>query len=84
MAANLSCAKPDGFFVVSVLINPFLPQIRLKPVAALPQQSDINFHPPELPALTKRETIAKQTAEKAKLEALKAQLTQFVTRSDWQ
>jgi cellulose synthase/poly-beta-1,6-N-acetylglucosamine synthase-like glycosyltransferase/peptidoglycan/xylan/chitin deacetylase (PgdA/CDA1 family)/spore germination protein YaaH len=60
-----------GFFVVSVLINPFLPQIRLKPVAALPQQSDINFHPPELPALTKVETIAKQTGEKAKLEKKK-------------
>jgi cellulose synthase/poly-beta-1,6-N-acetylglucosamine synthase-like glycosyltransferase/peptidoglycan/xylan/chitin deacetylase (PgdA/CDA1 family)/spore germination protein YaaH len=56
-----------GLFVVSVLINPFLPQIRLKPAAALPQQSDINFHAPELPA-TKRETIARQTAEKAKLE----------------
>ena len=60
-----------AFFVVSVLINPFLPQIRLKPVAALPQQSDINFHPPELPILTKRETIAKQTGEKAKLEKKK-------------
>ncbi len=59
------------FFVVSVLINPFLPQIRLKPVAALPQQSDINFHPPELPALTKRETIAKQTGEKARIEKKK-------------
>ena len=26
------------FFVISVLINPFLPQIKLKPVAALPLQ----------------------------------------------
>ena len=60
-----------AFFVVSVLINPFLPQIRLRPVAALPQQSDINFHPPELPVLTKGETIAKQTGEKARLEKKK-------------
>ncbi len=59
------------FFIVSVLINPFLPQIRLKPVAALPQQSDINFHPPELPELSRKETAAKQTGEKAKLERKK-------------
>ncbi len=55
-----------GLFVVSVLINPFLPHIRL-----LPQRSDINFHTPEMPTLTKRETIAKQTGEKAKLEKKK-------------
>ena len=29
-----------AFFVVSVLINPFLPQIRLKQVAVLPQKKD--------------------------------------------
>ncbi|MEO6655888.1 MAG: polysaccharide deacetylase family protein [Pyrinomonadaceae bacterium] len=57
-----------AFFVVSVLINPFLPQIRLKPVAALPQQSDINFHPPEGPPLTKAETLVKQIGDKAKIE----------------
>ncbi|MBL0241626.1 MAG: glycosyltransferase [Chloracidobacterium sp.] len=55
-------------FVISVLVNPFLPQIHLKPVAVLPQQSDINFHPPERPALTKAETIAKQVGDKARLE----------------
>ena len=59
------------FFVVSVLINPFLPQIRLKPVAVLPQQPDLQFHPPELPPLTKAETIAKQTGEKARSERKK-------------
>lgn len=56
------------FFVVSVLINPFLPQIRLKPVAALPQPSDLPFHVPELPPLTKSETVLKQTSDKAKQE----------------
>ncbi len=59
------------FFIISVLINPFLPQIRLKPVGAWPQRSDINFHPPELPPLTKAETIVKQTGEKARLEKKK-------------
>lgn len=58
-------------FVISVLVNPFLPQIRLKPVAALPQQSDINFHPPDKPILTKAETVAKQVGEKARSEKKK-------------
>ncbi|HEX3102290.1 MAG TPA: glycosyltransferase, partial [Pyrinomonadaceae bacterium] len=44
--------------------------IRLKPVAALPQQADINFHPPERPQ-TKPETLAKQTGAKAKYEKKK-------------
>lgn len=56
-----------AFFVVSVLINPFLPQIKLKPVATLPQQSDILPHAPELP-VTKPEAIAKQVGDTAKLE----------------
>jgi len=56
-----------AFFVISVLINPFLPQVRLKPVAALPQQSDIQPHVPDRP-LTKRETLAKQVADKARTE----------------
>lgn len=60
-----------SIFVVSVLVNPFLPQIRLKPVAALPQQADINFHPPERPALTKAESAAKQISDKARSEKKK-------------
>ena len=55
------------FFVISVLINPFLPQIKLRPVAVLPQQPDINFHAPERP-LTKAERVARQTGDKAKFE----------------
>ncbi len=57
-------------FVVSVLINPFLPQIKLKPVATLPQQSDIQPHPPELGPLTKREQLAKQIGERARVAKL--------------
>ncbi len=58
-----------AFFIVSVLVNPFLPQIKLKSVPGLPQQAP-NFHPPELP-LTRRATVAKQAGEKAKLEQKK-------------
>ena len=58
------------FFVISVLINPFLPQIKLKPVAVLPQQPDINFKPPPLP-VTKAETQLKQIGERAKQEKKK-------------
>ena len=57
-----------AFFVVSVLINPFLPQIRLKQIAALPQQSDLPPHLPELPVLSKRDALAKQTADKVRVE----------------
>ena len=57
-----------SLFIISVLINPFLPQIRLKPVAVLPQDSDITFHPPERPLMTRAETIAKQTGDKARGE----------------
>ncbi|CAN5364852.1 glycosyltransferase [soil metagenome] len=58
------------FFVISVLINPFLPQIRLKPVAVLPQQSDINFKPPP-PPVTKEETLINQIGTRAKAEKKK-------------
>lgn len=54
-------------FIVSVLINPFLPKIKLKPVATLPQQSDILPHAPELP-VTKREAVARRIGDAAKLE----------------
>ncbi len=59
------------FFTISVLINPFLPLIRLKPVSTLPQRSDLQSHVPELPTLSKRELVAKQTGEHAKVEKKK-------------
>lgn len=56
-----------GFFIVSVLINPFLPQLRLKPIAALPSQNDTGLRLPELPPLTKSESLLRQSSEKVKL-----------------
>ena len=56
-----------AFFIISVLINPFLPQIRLKPLPP-PPQTDMLSHVPESPVLTKREAIAKHTGEYAKGE----------------
>lgn len=60
-----------AFFVVSVLINPFLPQIRLKPFTALPQQPDTGLQVPELPPLTKTESQLKQASRKLKAERAK-------------
>jgi Glycosyltransferases, probably involved in cell wall biogenesis len=59
-----------AFFIVSVLINPFLPQIRLKPFAALPQQNDTALPVPEIPPLTKADSLLKQSADKVKREKL--------------
>ena len=56
-------------FVISVLVNPFLPQIRLKPVAALPQQIP-NFKPSPFTA-TKEEILVNQIGSKAKAEKKK-------------
>ena len=44
-------------FVVSVLINPFLPQVRLKPNSALPQSKDIIPATPEKPITRHEATI---------------------------
>jgi len=60
-----------SFFVVSVLINPFLPQIRLKPVATLPQAPDTALPIPEAPTLSRRELQVKQESEKVKIERQK-------------
>ena len=48
-----------GMFIASVLINPFLPQLRLKP-----QKSDIPPLVPERPALSKKEASLRQASEK--------------------
>jgi len=57
-----------GLFIVSVLINPFLPQLRLKPAAILPQKIEVADPLPARPALTKKEASVRQVAEKLKLE----------------
>lgn len=56
-----------AIFIISVLINPFLPQLRLKPVTGLPQQADTGLHIPETPFLTRSDSILKQASEKVKL-----------------
>jgi cellulose synthase/poly-beta-1,6-N-acetylglucosamine synthase-like glycosyltransferase/peptidoglycan/xylan/chitin deacetylase (PgdA/CDA1 family)/spore germination protein YaaH len=57
-----------ALFALSVLVNPFLPQIKLRPSEALPQKTDLQVHLPERP-LTKQESIVKrigQTAQELK------------------
>ena len=51
-------------FVVSVLINPFLPQVRLKPNSALPQPKDIVLTTPEKP-ITRHEAAIKNIGKEA-------------------
>ena len=62
-------------FVVSVLINPFLPQIRLKPLAALPQSKDVAPVIPEKP-ITKREADLKNIGKEVKAERANRDLIQ--------
>jgi cellulose synthase/poly-beta-1,6-N-acetylglucosamine synthase-like glycosyltransferase/peptidoglycan/xylan/chitin deacetylase (PgdA/CDA1 family)/spore germination protein YaaH len=57
-----------GFFIVSVLINPFLPQIRLRPAAILPQKIDVTAALPATPPLTKKEAAFKQVSERVQAE----------------
>jgi len=54
-----------ALFAISVLVNPFLPQIKLKPSEALPQKTDLTVHVPERP-LTKQESIVKRIGQTAK------------------
>jgi cellulose synthase/poly-beta-1,6-N-acetylglucosamine synthase-like glycosyltransferase/peptidoglycan/xylan/chitin deacetylase (PgdA/CDA1 family)/spore germination protein YaaH len=60
-----------AFFVISVLINPFLPQIKLRPFSALPQQIDTGLQVPDLPPLSKTESDIKRASKKLKLERTK-------------
>ena len=55
-------------FMISVLINPFLPQIRLKPIAVLPQQSDTKLQIPDPPVISKHDALLKQATDKVKAE----------------
>lgn len=73
-------------FVVSVLINPFLPQMRLKPIASLPDVKDAIPVVPEKP-LTEHEAklknIGKEAkAEKKKREQLKVEKANFFLPSN--
>lgn len=55
-------------FIISVLINPFLPLVKLKPSESLPQKSDLQSHVPDPPVLTRRAFAAKRVAERVKEE----------------
>jgi len=55
-------------FIVSVLVNPFLPQIRLKPLAALPQADDTVLPVPERPAATRKELQLRRQSERIRDE----------------
>ena len=59
-----------AIFVVSVLINPFLPQISLKSIASLPQTKDVAPVIPEKP-ITKREADIKSIGKEVKAEKAK-------------
>src|SRR5882724_5514180 len=59
-----------ALFAISVLVNPFLPQIKLKPSEALPQKTDLQVHLPERP-LSKQESIVKRLGQTAKEEKRK-------------
>lgn len=57
----------SAVFIASVLINPFLPKIPLRNIAAPAAQPNMLGHDELLsPPLTKRETIAKQIGDKAR------------------
>jgi len=56
-----------ALFAISVLVNPFLPQIKLKPSEVLPQKTDLQVHIPERP-ITKQESIVKRIGQNAKEE----------------
>lgn len=60
-----------AFFIASVLVNPFLPQLRLKPLAVLPQKPDVAVPVPELPPLSRQDLLLRQASARAKKEKLR-------------
>jgi cellulose synthase/poly-beta-1,6-N-acetylglucosamine synthase-like glycosyltransferase/peptidoglycan/xylan/chitin deacetylase (PgdA/CDA1 family)/spore germination protein YaaH len=59
-----------GFFVISVLVNPFLPQLRLKPSAIPQPKLDVADLLPARPPLSKKEASLRQVSERLKNEKL--------------
>src|SRR6478752_800618 len=70
-----------ALFAISVLVNPFLPQIKLKPSEALPQKTDLTVHVPERP-LTKQETIVKRIGQTATEEKKKREEAKLAKAAD--
>lgn len=56
------------FFIISVLINPFLPQIRLKPLAILPQLGDTKLSLPDALKPSRRDPQLKRMSDQVKTE----------------
>ena len=57
-----------GLFIVSVIVNPFLPQLRLRPASILPQKIDVAGALPARPPLTKKEAALRRASESLKHE----------------
>ena len=55
-------------FIVSVLVNPFLPQIHLRSAAVLPQAEDTKPTFPEPPVTTRQDARLRQLSHKARSE----------------
>src|SRR3954467_4001955 len=70
-----------ALFAISVLVNPFLPQIKLKPSEVLPQKTDLQVHLPEQP-LTKQESIVKRIGQTAKEEKKKREEDKLAKAAD--
>jgi cellulose synthase/poly-beta-1,6-N-acetylglucosamine synthase-like glycosyltransferase/peptidoglycan/xylan/chitin deacetylase (PgdA/CDA1 family)/spore germination protein YaaH len=70
-----------ALFAISVLVNPFLPQIKLKPSEVLPQKTDLQVHVPERP-LTKQESIVKRLGQTAKEEKKKREEDKLAKAAD--
>jgi cellulose synthase/poly-beta-1,6-N-acetylglucosamine synthase-like glycosyltransferase/peptidoglycan/xylan/chitin deacetylase (PgdA/CDA1 family)/spore germination protein YaaH len=66
-----------GLFIASVLVNPFLPQLRLHPATVLPQKSDITPPVPERPVLTRKEASLRQASARARREKLRREEVRF-------
>src|ERR1043166_6153406 len=70
-----------ALFALSVLVNPFLPQVRLKPSEALPQKNDLQVHLPERP-ITKQESIVKRIGQNAREEKEKREDEKLAKAAD--
>ncbi len=70
VALGVIATVMGSLFVISVLINPFLPLIKLKSIPAAPQHIP-DAHLPELIIPAKRDPVLEQTSERVKFEKKK-------------
>ena len=73
LSASVFVTLLTGVFISSVLVNPFFPQLKLKPITDLNETKDSIARLPETPPLSRREDalnkeVAKTKNEKAKRE----------------